>query len=178
MKNYRILIVTIFICCCLISLMGCSSTSINAENNYGEFYTLQEAYNLGYLTLDDVKSIAYYQNNGLEWFSEGEGEYMTYKSKPSKFYPIAKNPKELDTDLQSLIKKDWVDYLRIKSNIRGIKAKDILITNYYGTYNGYTAIMLDGYGFFTQAIRYVTIEDVVIRYNDGNSIRIWKQNIK
>ncbi|MDE6075037.1 MAG: hypothetical protein K2G26_01215, partial [Clostridia bacterium] len=49
----------------------------------GEFYTLQEAYDNGYLTLEDLLSIAYYHNGGIT----GNEELISLD-----FTPKQKNP--------------------------------------------------------------------------------------
>jgi hypothetical protein len=36
----------------------------SVTSTYGKFYALQEAYDRGFLTVDDIKSIAYYHETG------------------------------------------------------------------------------------------------------------------
>ncbi len=40
-----------------------TSCNEGEQEDYGTFYTLQEAYDLGYIDMQDLKSIAYYQNH-------------------------------------------------------------------------------------------------------------------
>ena len=55
------------------------------------------------------------------------------------------------------------------------KAKDVTISIYYGTYNNCVAVMIsDAYHGYTQALREVTIGEVLFHYNNGNSIIIYK----
>ena len=81
----------------------------------GEFYSLQEAYDNGYLTKEDLENIAYYNNNKL----------LTY-------------PETIDETVAALIKEDAANIRRNQDKlpILDAKAEDFEILKYYGTYNG------------------------------------------
>lgn len=130
----------------------------------GEFYTLQEAYDQGLLTQDDLKSIAYYHN--------GESE-------DESFVPMPKTPEVLSNKTEKAIKETRAYNLRTQNPnpIKKAEAKDITILKYYGTYNNCVALIMDDiHHDYSSAEREVTIDGVLFHYNDGNSIIIWQQN--
>jgi len=94
-----------------------SITLIGCKKNIGKIYGLKEAYELNYLTKEDLKSIAYYYNG----FDD------------SGFTPKPKNPKSISKRNEKLIKKAYL-YDELKNPKLGIKK--ISIYKYYGTYNG------------------------------------------
>lgn len=129
----------------------------------GTFYTLQEAFDQGMLTQDDLRSIAYYQNGGSE---------------DEDFEPKLKTPESLSEKTEKAIKETRAYDLRNQDTkpIKEAKAKDITILKYYGTYNNCIALMMnDIYHDYPTALREVTVEGVLFRYSDGNSLIIWKQ---
>jgi hypothetical protein len=148
----------------LFSLAACETK----EKITGTFFSLQEAYDQGFLTVEDLKSIAYYQNLSY---------YQYIGSDDEKYTPIPKNPDVLSTETEKAIKETQADILR-----NGIlpektaKEEDITILKYYGTYNTYVAVMItDAYTEYSQALRNITVAGVLFHYSDGNSILIWKQ---
>jgi hypothetical protein len=174
-----ILIIIIAVC----SLSACNdlnedspSPSVNDQNEifpYGDFFTLQEAYDLGYLTVQDLESIAYYCNGGLRWY-ETDDILDPWKSEPITDYePIAKNPEILGAETENKIKQTWIYYLNDNLTI----PSDVTI-DYYGTHNNCVAIWLTAthYG-YTQAIWYSTVAGVTFCYNNGNSIKIWVEHV-
>ena len=125
----------------------------------GEFYSLQEAYDNGYLTKEDLENIAYYNNNKL----------LTY-------------PETIDETVAALIKEDAANIRRNQDKlpILDAKAEDFEILKYYGTYNGcYVVLLNEPYDkFFTVIIdEWVTIGGVEFHYIGHLRKSIWKVKI-
>ena len=62
--------------CMLSAFSGCNKKTNEDEADedevYGELYTLQEAYDNGYISRQDLLSIAYYNNSGIPKENEGQ----------------------------------------------------------------------------------------------------------
>ena len=103
------LIISIFLITAFSMLMcGC-------ERKHGEFYTLQEAYDNGLLTKENLEEIACYVNDQLKY------------------------PEELDSKVEKKIKNDMAYEIRhaeIKP-IENAKPEGIYVVAYYGNYSGY-----------------------------------------
>ena len=132
----------------------------------GSIYTVQEAYDNGWLTQEDLLSIAYYHNGGRfhneEIMSEG-------------YLPAPKIPEVLSGITESKIKRATAEEYRQKHNIKHAEAEGFTVTEYCGTYGDCVAVMTtDIYSGFTAAVWTDTIAGVNIFYSDGNSIKIWR----
>ncbi len=129
----------------------------------GDFYTLQEAYNLELLTRDDLKSIAYYHN--------GTGD-------DESFVPLPKTPETLSVETENAIKETRAyDFRNMGTHpIKDAKIEDITIHKYYGTYNDCVAVMMYDYNCYPAVMRDDSIAGVLFNYSDGNSILIWKDS--
>lgn len=136
----------------------------------GDFYSLQEAYDLELLTQDDLKNIAYYLS--VDGGVEDENE-------DDSFVPLPKTPEVLSIETENAIKETRAYYLRNLSphSIQDAKADGIRIFLYFGTYNNCVAVMMYDYFAYTAAGKDVTIAEVVFHYWDGNTILIWKKLI-
>ncbi len=131
----------------------------------GEFYTLQEAYDAGWLTQEDLKSIAYYHNGGREGNEEIMGE---------DYQPQLKTPEVIDKMTELSIKQTYCDNLRKQDNA---KPSGVTIERYYGAYNGCYAVVLDSiYVVYPADVinEWEIIGGVNINYYDYLSFRIWK----
>lgn len=84
----------------------------NERTNYGMFYSLQEAYQLGILSLDDLKKIIDI-NHGDTEFNE-----------------------KIDMKVEQRIKSDYILILLKNYNFEDAKMDDISIIKFYGNYNG------------------------------------------
>ncbi len=125
------------------------------KNGIGAFYSLENAYNQGLITIEDLQTIAYYQNHGIM------------------------HSGTLNTELEEAIKETRAKNLRNRSKnpIRDAKAKDVSILKYYGNYNNCLAVMIsDIYHDYTNAIETITIAGVEFIYGNGNKIIIWRYN--
>ena len=83
MKKLKILAVVLALgALCMGMLSGCDNGKDGLETGEGTFYTLQKAYDEGYLTKEEIMSIAYYHNGGRVYNEEIMSEEYT---------PIPKN---------------------------------------------------------------------------------------
>ena len=102
-----------------------AKTAINAvemdETILGNFYTLQEAYDGGMLTVEDLQVIAEYLEKNVS------------------------APEEINPGILKKIKEVAARNLREKEPDRfpDAKAEDFTITKYYGTYNGCVAFKIE-----------------------------------
>lgn len=127
------------------------------ELSMGKFYTLQEAYDEGLLTVDDLQSIANHFNNG---------------TLPAD---------TLSSAIEAVIKETAAENMRNDdlSPIAGAKANDFLILKYFGTYNGSVAVIInDPYHDYPAVELDIneTIAGVLFHYTNPNRIVVWKAN--
>ena len=102
------LIISIFLITAFSMLMcGC-------ERKHGEFYTLQEAYDNGLLTKENLEEIACYVNDQLKY------------------------PEELDSKVEKKIKNDMAYDFRHRTDhaVKEAKAEGFMIFAFYGEYSG------------------------------------------
>lgn len=133
----------------MMTMVACKPEKEDEPEERGTFYSLQEAYDQGLITQDDLESIANY-----------------YKSE---------NQEELDEEIANAIKETRAYCLRTlsSSSIKNAKADDVTILGYYGTYNNCFAVKIDDdFAVYTTALREVTLAGIVFRYSNGNSIII------
>ncbi len=141
-------------------LAGCRQEE--PEGITGSFYRLQNAYDEGLLTQNDLLSIAYYRNGG-----------RTYNENVMSvdFIPIPKNPEVLDEKIDRAICLTFLEK-------RGKGEEDldkVLVLGYYGCYGEGIAVMVDykeSYAVGTYRSEYV--EGICFYYHTNpNSILIW-----
>ena len=155
----------------IVAMLLCTGVLCGCEEDIETFYTLQEAYETGYLTREDIMSIAYYHNGGRV-YNEGimsEG-----------YTPIPKTPQELSEDTVNKIKETAADEYNSQHDLSTKATADgFTIIQYYGTYNNCIAIMMrDIYTGHADAIRTEEIAEITLYYNNGNKIKIWKRSNK
>lgn len=136
---------------CVVVLCACNDNKSEINAVDGEFYTLQEAYDNGWLSKTDLKNIAY-QLNG---------------TKPIGFTPKDKEP--LSAEDERLLKNDYASRFD-----DGRTADDVLICGYYGQYNGFVAVIVDN-GHF-DVITNKEVGGVKFTYPDSNTITLWKRH--
>ena len=136
---------------------------IDAVQEVGAFYSLQKAFDSGWLTKDDLQSIAYYLNDDL-----------------IPIYPIALSP-----EIETAIKETRAFDLRSEVDAYGVsrfpdaKAEDVSLKGYYGKYNKLYAVMIVDW--FTEYVLEEwseIIDGVPFHYADGNKIVIWREETK
>lgn len=142
----------------LIALILCAACCVFAgcENCPGEFHSLKQAYDIGWLTQDDLKSIAYHYGNRDE----------NYKPIPID---------EISKDIQFKIKQTYVAYLR-EQGLEGT-VNNVRITKFYGEYSGHYVINvvddLHGYDYvFTDE----NIGGVMFYHYCVAAAVVWKSN--
>ena len=107
------------IICCLLLLSGCSKTK-----NYGKFYSIKEAYELGIITHHDLMSIAFYNNDGRRFNEDCISEDFTPNEK-------GKLTKYLEHKIKAIASESAKEY-----NSYNISA-------YFGTYGKAIAVKLE-----------------------------------
>ena len=159
-KLLAMLLATLLLGVGALGLAGCG------PKTYGTFYTLQEAYDNGYLTREDLMSIAYYQN-GSRRYNES--------IMPEDYAPIPKDPEELSEStslrIRSTAAADWnAEYPDDDAT-----AEDFWIDYYYGTYGNCVAVMMrDNLSGTTGVVWIGIVADVSFSYNSGKEIRVWR----
>lgn len=97
---------------------------------FGQTYTLETAFEKGFLTVDDLLNIAYYKNGGKDG-----NEQLMENFTPR---PLA----TLDASSERLIKETEAYFWRNSQKpIESATAEDIFIKGYYGIYNNYVAVL-------------------------------------
>ena len=126
--------------------------SIQIKASSDRFYTLQEAYDGGMLTVEDLQIIAEYLEKGTSV------------------------PEPLSPDIENAIKEVAARDMREKEPDRfsDAKAEDFTITKYYGTYNGCVAFKIEDIYFSHPAVCVdETIAGVEFHYPTPVKIIVW-----
>lgn len=140
-----------------------------AEKCTGTFYTLQEAYDNGWLTQADVMSIAYYHNRGRIYNEEMMSE---------EYEPVPKTPEVLSELTELKIKSAAAKEYREIYNMQYAEADGFRITQYYGTYGKCVAVMMrDDYSGESGIVWTDTVAGVKIHYGSGRTMKIWRKTI-
>ena len=146
------------------TLAGCG-------NRAGKFYFLQEAYDAGYITREDLLDIAYYADLG---------NIRDEDMEPIEHTPRPKTPEVLDekTEKQILKTKGYYIVGRDRDGAK-VKKRRIrkMIMLYLGTYNDYVAAFIqdtDGGG-LCGGYSYV-VSGISFSRSDYGDVVIWKKN--
>lgn len=138
-------------------------TDIELRRNapYGTFCSLEVAYDLGYLTRDDLMCIAEIQN---AWYY---GNHDTSLS--------SEQADPLDEDIAREIRETAAYACRTDSSpIPQADYEDISINAYYGCYDGAYAVMVtDAFSGFDTAIWQINVGGVTFHYYDGRRISVY-----
>lgn len=131
-RNIAILVLSILllfgIC---VMVVGCSYDEQETEDEKeGTFYSLQEAYDRGLLSQENLLSIAYYHNNWIPYTDR------------------------LSENIAKSIKRDLTKILEEKDNkpIQAVDCETAIIEKYYGTYNNCVAVIVDRAGVNSGAV--------------------------
>ena len=165
-KLLAVLLATMLLGVGALGLAGCG------PKTYGTFYTLQEAYDNGYLTREDLMSIAYYHHNGREY---------NEKTMPEDYAPIPKEPPELGEEISWKIREAAAKELQQAETgaVPEAEAEGMSVEKYYGTYNGSVAVIIGQSYYSYPAVEinsWDTIGGVVIHYWSYDRIQIWLEN--
>ena len=125
MKAKGFLSTVLSVCLAVLTLFSCAGCGEGEPQAIvppptGVFYTLKEAYDSGWLTKKDVRSIVYYYQGGDEGFT-----------------PKKKDPEVLSAETELILKQA---YLQTELKEPNISLDYVKIYNYYGTYNGMIAV--------------------------------------
>ena len=150
-------IIGILFAAVLVLLLGVSVAGCGYEP-HGTFYSLQEAYDAGYITRADLEEIAERHNNRPYLLEE-----------------------ELDAQIKQQILEDRAEWLRNPEEdpYPEAEASGVWIVHYYGVYQeDFYAVMLSGYTSFPAVVipQWEHIDGVDILYIDPLRIKIWKKN--
>ena len=120
------------------------------EENIGTFYTLQEAYNNGILTKEDLKVIATTPRLELA-----------------------------DITIKQAIIKDYLKmFLEHTQSYHDATVEDIYIYKYFGDYNGAIVIQItEVFVEYPAVMMEYTVADIVIEYS-GPEILVWKELVR
>ncbi len=136
----------------------------NEDEQTGVFYTVTEAYERGYLTREQVMSIAYYHNGGTEHNEEIMGD--DYKPFP---------PTKPNAETEKAIKKTYYHSDNWKRYENDFKFEDINC-GYYGVFDNVIAVVITVYG---EAVALPAweekVDDITIYYTDIKRILIWEK---
>ena len=95
-KTFKFLLVPV---CLLLCAVGCGKNDEKLED--GKFYTVTEAYEKGYLTREQVMSIAYYHNGGRSHNEEIMSE---------DYQPLLKTPEKLSKVTEASLRQTYIDH--------------------------------------------------------------------
>ena len=98
----------------------------------GKLYSLQEAFELGFLSVDDIKQIADIHNSKNSNISEN-----------NEYEPRPKSPENLSDEQIKKIKEDFVIYWNKAEHSTTATFDKVRIDGYYGTYDGAIALFID-----------------------------------
>lgn len=104
--------------CIGVALLMSISLLFGCNEEKGNFYSLQECYDNGYLTTEDLKNIAFYYND---------------ENYDDSFEPTPKIPETLSNATENNIKQVYLNNL--KERFPDATLGGIRITKYYGTYD-------------------------------------------
>ena len=153
------------ILCVGASLCGCRQSA-------GTFLSLREAYESGYLTKEEIRSIAFHHNGGRAYNEDIMDE---------DYAPLPMSPAELSESVALQIREDVALSLRSaqQSPVPEASADDVCIAEYCGTYGDCVAVMTKNvYVMYTDAEWCDEVAGVSIYYSDGNSLKIWRNTLR
>ena len=124
----------------------------------GSFYTLNEAYDNGWLTTEDLKSTAFYYRGDAD---------TGFVAKP-------KNPETLSAETESAIKQAYLEVLKERKPEATID--NVWIAEYYGTYGDVVVVKVwdDCFMYDLIFIPEVTIGGVLFRNYSEREVYVWK----
>ena len=124
--------------------------------NAGQFYKLQEAYDLGLFTRESFVNIARLHTEACHYLFTDAYHYLDGSRAG------------LSAGLEERIKQN---YLRNLNSLDSGVADDVWVEAYYGTYNGFAAVIMGDSGLDCgNAERVVDIDGILFRYNNENII--------
>lgn len=140
---------------------GCSPEQTYARSE-GGFYSLEEAYENGWLTQDDLKNIAYYYHDAQEVDVSDE-----------TFAPSPKDPETLSAETEYKIKRTYLNDVIGKEDG---SFEHVFIYGYYGTYDGNVVIAIsdDYHGYDYVAEPQYNVGGVTFYQYIAAYLRVWR----
>jgi len=144
---------------------GCGNSEDRCADvvSYGNFYTLQMAYDKGLITFEDLLDIAYFHGGGVIL----NGEVFNHTPRP-------KLPEELSTEMNRKIRQSHLARLCGWGELSaGI---DNISLDYYGTFNDAVALMVhDDYSDLHSTVTQIVVAEITFIFPNTNTIVIWMQ---
>ena len=129
MKKCKKPLACVAACMSLVATVLVAGCTPEQQYAVGNFYSLEEAYENGWLTRDDILRIAYYYNQGTEGNEELMGE---------NYAPEPMVPEMLDEERVNQIKRTYLN--EVIAMPEGT-FEHVIIRAYYGTYGGNIVIL-------------------------------------
>ena len=146
-----------------VLVAGCTPEQQYAAS-VGNFYSLEEAYENGWLTQEDILSIAYYYNQGTDGNEELMGE---------NYAPNPMVPETLDEERVNQIKRTYLN--EVIAMPEGT-LEHVIIRAYYGTYDESVVIDITddyhGYDYVFEPEH--EIGGVLFYHYVGACLRVWR----
>lgn len=162
-KFLSILLSLVSIICISFAFVGCGED----ETETGTFYTVTEAYESGYLTREQVMSIAYYHNDG-RGLNEGIMD--------ENYTPLPKSPENLSTETDKAIKDSFYNSDKWEE-FKDYYAYEDIGYGYYGTYGNAVAVKIAVSGQPAGTIVWKEeIDGIKIDYRNTLRILVWLNN--
>ena len=159
-------ILSVFLC--FITLFFCAGCN-KEKNPPGEIYSLEEAYENGWITREHLLSIAYYFGGQKENNVELQDE---------NYAPIPKNPEKLSKKMALKIRKTDLYMEQNEYDRKTLDLEDIKIIAYHGCYVGCWVVEVRERGtIFSDTMTEWSIGNVKFTYREGLPI-VWKENKK
>lgn len=155
--------VSLFLLCFVLFLDGCKMScknhiSVEHDHNFvseicecgvkeNNLYTLQEAFDNGWLTHRQLKHIAFYENSGIK-------------------YPVKLNRNVENQIIEDFCKNRGKNANENQGSVR-----------YFGKYNGCRAVMVDGCGMaYLAVVETETIDGVTFHYSSSQHMLVWRND--
>lgn len=159
----------------LIACVGglCACNDGDKDNVYtnpqklGDFYKLEEAYEQGFISHNDLLNIAYYNHQKYD--------FAEYEWNDPNFIPSLKNPETLSENTQNAIKETYAYNLKTQNDMNNISKDYIDIAYYYGTYNDWIVVEMRDRGIHVDAFSTIKIGEMDFTIADGFPIMVWKE---
>ncbi len=129
-----------------MSICLCACNDSDNEDVYsnprqlGDFHTLEEAYEQGIISHDDLLNIAYYNHQRYDFFD--------FPDDDPNFVGAPKDPEVLSEETKAAICETYALYMKTEENRINIPKGHITVVEYYGTYNGWAVVGIGRPGAF------------------------------
>lgn len=136
------------------------------------FFSLKKAYNNGWFTQENVRSIVYYiyaHGDELNLFYSHNQDILS-----ETFTPSAKSPETLDKKTENRIKQNFINKFGSTQEEINYYSSDFMIKEYCGTYNGCIVMLLSVTTAVTQGGGIHDVAGVLFDYSVDHFTYVWK----